>query len=208
MAENKKSFLMYADFKSTFEALSDKEAGKLIKHLMRYVNDENPTCEDKIVKVAFEPIKQQLKRDLKKYEQVKGKRSEAGKASAEQRKQKATNSTSVQSAEQKPTNSTVTGNGTVNVTVTEIEKTRAEITIKPNQRDIFFKDIENSQYLELTARDNGTDLKTVKAYIPTFRTKANPVYTEYDDFVRHFRSSFALHHKKNSQNQKPAKELG
>lgn len=199
---------MYADFKSTFDALSDKEAGKLIKHLFRYVNDENPTCEDKIVKVAFEPIKQQLKRDLKKYEQVKGDRSKAGKLSAELRKQKATKPTSVESVEQKPTNSTVTDNGTVNVTVTEREAPHTEITIKPNQRDIFFKDLENSKFLELTARDNGTDVKTVKAYIPVFRPKSKTLYTEYDDFVNHFRSSFALYHKKNSQNQKPAKELG
>ena len=40
--KNKKSFLLYADWKETFETLSDDKAGELIKHIFAYVNDENP----------------------------------------------------------------------------------------------------------------------------------------------------------------------
>lgn len=40
MADNKKSFVLYTDSKDTFEELSDQEAGKLIKHIFRYVNNE------------------------------------------------------------------------------------------------------------------------------------------------------------------------
>ena len=66
--ENKKSFVAYCDWQETFEELSDSEAGKLVKHLFNYVNDKNPETSDKLTKMCFIPIKQSLKRDLKKYE--------------------------------------------------------------------------------------------------------------------------------------------
>jgi len=68
MAENKKSFVCYCEWQETFEELDDAEAGKLIKHIFKYVNDENPKTDSKTVKLCFIPIKQTLKRDLKKYE--------------------------------------------------------------------------------------------------------------------------------------------
>lgn len=67
MAENKKSFILYCDIIHTLEKLSDDDAGKLFKHILRYVNDLNPTTDHLITEIAFEPIKQQLKRDLVKY---------------------------------------------------------------------------------------------------------------------------------------------
>lgn len=69
MAKNKKSFILYADQKGVFEQLPDEYAGKLIKHIFKYVNDENPISEDLIINIAFEPIKQCLKRDLQRWEE-------------------------------------------------------------------------------------------------------------------------------------------
>jgi hypothetical protein len=68
MAKNKKGFVLYADQHELFSQLTDEQAGKLIKHVFRYVNDEDPQTDDIIINLAFTPIKQQLKRDLKKYE--------------------------------------------------------------------------------------------------------------------------------------------
>ena len=79
MAENKKSFVAYCDWQETFEELSDEEAGKLVKHLFNYVNDKNPETSDKLTKMCFIPIKQSLKRDLKKYEKYVHKQSVNGK---------------------------------------------------------------------------------------------------------------------------------
>jgi len=59
--------------------LTDEEAGKLIKHLLSYVNDEAPVLEDRMLEIVFEPIKQSLKRDLDKRQEIKKKRSEAWK---------------------------------------------------------------------------------------------------------------------------------
>lgn len=78
MAENKKSFVLYADQKDLFNKLPDAVAGKLIKHIFSYVNDENPTTDDLLIEVAFEPIKRQMKRDLEKWEDKITRKSEGG----------------------------------------------------------------------------------------------------------------------------------
>ena len=46
MAENKKGFVLYADLIHTVKLLEDEQAGKLFKHVLSYVNDENPVCDD------------------------------------------------------------------------------------------------------------------------------------------------------------------
>ena len=91
MAKDKKGFILYADQKELFEQLPDDKAGQLIKFIMKYVNDENPSTEDLIINLAFTPIKQQLKRDLEKFEQTKVNRSIAGKAGADKRWQNIAN---------------------------------------------------------------------------------------------------------------------
>jgi hypothetical protein len=77
--QGKKSFVLYTDQREVFDELSDEDAGKLIKHIFAYVNDEDPITEDKLLKVAFLPIKTQLKRDLKMWDEKKSQRAEAGK---------------------------------------------------------------------------------------------------------------------------------
>ncbi len=78
MADNKKGFLLYADQKGIFDKLPNDKAGELIKFIFSYVNDENPKIDDLLLEIAFEPIKTQLKRDLVKWEGLKGDRSTAG----------------------------------------------------------------------------------------------------------------------------------
>jgi len=112
MAENKKSIIVYADWIDKFEELNDDEAGRLIKHFFRYVNDLNPEYPDRTTKLMFIDIKATLKRDLTKWEEKAPLRSEkarvAGLASAKARElKKQLNSTNELQVELKPTNSTV-----------------------------------------------------------------------------------------------------
>lgn len=79
MASGKTSFVLYCDLNHTVGHLTDEQAGRLFKHILRYVNDENPITDDAITNISFEPIKQQLKRDLKKWKGEKKKKSLAGK---------------------------------------------------------------------------------------------------------------------------------
>jgi hypothetical protein len=122
MAENKKSFVLYADQRGIFDKLNDEQSGKLIKHIFAYVNDEEPEG-DFVTELAFESIMRQLKRDLTKWGETREGRSKAGKASAEARRlrkeQEATNSTNVKSVQQTSTNPTVNDNVTVNVNVND-----------------------------------------------------------------------------------------
>lgn len=67
MAQGKKSVLLYCDIIHTVEKLDNETAGQLFKHYLRYINDQNPETDNPIVDIVFEPIKQTLKRDLKKY---------------------------------------------------------------------------------------------------------------------------------------------
>ena len=79
MAEGKNKIIVYKDWIKKFEALKDAEAGKLIKHFFRYVNDLNPVAPDRITELSFIDIEQTLKRDLKKWETFVDKQSENGK---------------------------------------------------------------------------------------------------------------------------------
>jgi len=117
MAEDKKSFIAYADWKETFDKLPDEIAGKLIKHIFAYVNDENPISNDFIIDAVFSNIKNTLKRDLKKWELQLEQRRNAGKKSAEQRALTKSNERSI-SFNEKTRNSTVS----VSVSDSDINK--------------------------------------------------------------------------------------
>ncbi len=79
MAKDKNSFLIYCDIIHTVDKLDDLQAGKLFKHLLKYVNDLNPVADDIVTEIAFEPIRQSLKRDLQKYETIRERNSENAK---------------------------------------------------------------------------------------------------------------------------------
>jgi hypothetical protein len=140
MANDKKSFVLYSDLIKSIDHLTNEEKGILFNHLLEYVNDKNPILTDRLILTAWKPIELQLKRDLIKFEEVKFKRSEAGKRSAELRalkndEQNLTNSTSVESVEQTLTNPTVNDNDNVNVNVInnniDSRKLKFANTLKP-----------------------------------------------------------------------------
>jgi len=70
MADNKKSFLLYCDIIHTVKKLPKDKAGELFIHILEYVNDLAPVANDTIIELVFEPIKQSLKRDLIKYQNI------------------------------------------------------------------------------------------------------------------------------------------
>ena len=114
MAKDKKSFVAYCDWLESFEELTDEEAGRLAKHLFRYVNDLNPEAPDKITKMCFIPIKQSLKRDLVKYEE----RAERARLNgAKGGRPKTQKTQSVISEPKKPDSVNVSVNDNVNVIV-------------------------------------------------------------------------------------------
>ena len=135
MAENKKGFVLYCDLIHTVNQLPNDKAGELFKHVLSYVNDEYPVTDDLLINVTFEPIKQQLKRDLKKYESRQKQFSDAGKRSAEVRKLQR-EATTLNNVNKRSTNPTVTV--TVKDTVTDIkEKKKTKKVFSPPSYEDF-----------------------------------------------------------------------
>lgn len=79
MAE-KKSFILYLDYKMHFDLLTNEQKGILINALFEFAeNGEVQKFEDKVVEMAFSFISVQMKRDKEKYDEVCERRREAGK---------------------------------------------------------------------------------------------------------------------------------
>jgi len=134
MAKDKKSFVAYCDWLETFEELTDEEAGKLVKHLFRYVNDKNPEAPDRLTKMCFIEFKRTLKRDLKKYEGYLEKQRENGKRGGRPKKPKKPNPLNENPTEPKKAdsvNDNVNDNDTVSDNETK-EKHRLILWIEEN----------------------------------------------------------------------------
>ena len=282
MAENKKSVLLYCDIIHTVSELTNEEAGILFKHYLSYINDLNPIAPDKLTQIVFEPIKQNLKRDLKKWEAKVGNFSEAGKISVKAKRLinqpqlyiiklyndneafikvgvtdfsvsrrfrssgdgmsklgykfdvlyqyfKSDYNVSLIDVESAVGNkfrdvqylpknkfggylecyeidylediklfcdkmfnvvkycSTIsTVNDTVKDNDTDIVKVK-DIN-KNTVSEIWFKDLENSTYLERIAMDNKLTIQQVKNKLPEFKPKMNIEYKTFNDLVNHFKN--------------------
>ena len=126
MAKDKTSFILYCDQQGVFNKLPDEIAGKLIKHIFAYVNDENPPCDDLLLTIAFEPIKTQLKRDLRKYDDYIEKQKFNGAKGGRPKKDEETQITQPFFQEPKKAD-----NVNVNATVKDIKVNR-DVFIKPS----------------------------------------------------------------------------
>lgn len=84
-SNGKKSFVLYSDLINIVEKIITKdresgsnEAGELFYGILEYVNGVVPEFATFATEMAFEPIKNQLDRDFQKWEDIRKKRSEAG----------------------------------------------------------------------------------------------------------------------------------
>lgn len=74
----KENFLLKKSAIEVFESLSDEDAGKLIKGILRYVNKKDMELSG-YLKTIFIPIKQEIDSNEKKYEEICNMRKEIGK---------------------------------------------------------------------------------------------------------------------------------
>ena len=77
--EPKKSFVFYLSWRSAINLLNDSQKAELLNAIFDYVSGEAVFINDGGVNICFEFIKSDIERDLEKWENVKNKRSEAGK---------------------------------------------------------------------------------------------------------------------------------
>lgn len=168
--EGKKSFVLYTDQREVFDELSDEDAGRLIKHIFSYVNDENPSTDDLLLKVAFLPIKTQLKRDLKIWDEKKLQRAEAG------RKGGIAKSSNAKQSLANPSNATndvanLAVNVNVNGNVNDIYKqTASELNVDEESHNQIFRDLwKSTVWLEGIAMKNKVTTKEVQNHLNEFR---------------------------------------
>lgn len=166
MAQDKKSFIAYVDWGKVFEELDDAEAGRLAKHLFRYVNDENPEPPDKLTKLVFIPIMNTLKNDLKKWENYTEKQKANGLKGGRPKIKKANETQITQAFLSEPKKADIV-NVNVNVNDNVNEEKEGEETpekLNPsknylNRLDIDLKEcfenvISNEVYLETISMNN------------------------------------------------------
>lgn len=159
--EGKKSFVLYTDQREVFDELSNEDAGKLIKHIFSYVNDEDPITEDLLLKVAFLPIKTQLKRDLKMWDEKKIQRSEAG------RKGGVAKASNAKQTLAKPSNAT---NDVANLAVNVNVNVNDNVNIDTHNQ--IFRELWGARiWLEGIAIKNKVTTKEVQDHLNEFRTE-------------------------------------
>jgi len=135
MAENKKSFLLYADIIYTVSKLSLSRRGKLFTMILDYVNDKNPTTNDIQVDLVFEPIKRNLKRDLEKYTQYVEKQKVNGAKGGRPKSNKKTQKTQAFILKpKKGDNDNVNDNDNVYKYIKEKEKEKIELFEMQNKK--------------------------------------------------------------------------
>jgi hypothetical protein len=166
--EGKKSFVLYTDQREVFDELSDEDAGRLIKHIFSYVNDENPSTDDLLLKVAFLPIKTQLKRDLKMWDEKKLQRAEAG------RKGGLAKSSNAKQSLANPSNATNdVANLAVNVNVNGndiYKQTSSELKVDVESHNQIFRQLwKSTAWLEGIAIKNKVTTKEAQNHLNEFR---------------------------------------
>jgi hypothetical protein len=186
MAKDKKSFVAYCDWLESFEELTDEEAGKLAKHLFRYVNDLNPEPPDKITKMCFIPIKQSLKRDLVKYEERADRARENGAKGGRPKTQK---TQSVISEPKKPdsVNVSVNVNDSVNVKDDGIKPPSLEEVISYFDENGYTKESATKmfEYYEESRKPSGRVWKDGRGNtVKNWKQKARSIWFKPDNLKK------------------------
>lgn len=113
----KDSFILYTEQKEVIDKLTDEQAGKLIKAIYEYVETDKMPQLDSLLEIVIIPFKQNIDRNIDKWEQIKQKRSEAGKIGAEIKKQKQAKLANANFVKSKEANQAVNVNENVNENV-------------------------------------------------------------------------------------------
>ena len=146
----KDSFILYTEQKEVIDKLTDEQAGKLIKAIYEYVSTGKLPKLDPLLDIAITPIKQNLDKNADKYEEVKKKRSEAGKIGAEIKKQKQAKQANANFAKSKQANKAVNVNvnDNVNVNVNDNNNNNASDSCVDGLQDVI--DFYNDNVGQLT----------------------------------------------------------
>ena len=169
---DKKSFVMYCDYKKHFSLLSPEDQGHLLMAIFDYVESGAEPQLEATPLMAFSFIQAQLDRDLESYRETCKRRAEAGRKSGEARRAKAeateqegTKRTSVHSVQQNEQEGT---KRTDNDTDTENENDTE------NDTDIYNRGNSGESPRKKTTRFVPPTVEEVQAYCNERGNRVNP----------------------------------
>ncbi len=113
------SFILYTEQKAVIDKLTDEQAGKIIKAIYEYAETDKMPKLDNVLDLVITPFKLVLDRNNNKWQDIKKKRSEAGKIGAEIKKQKQAKQANAKFDKQTKANQAVNVNDNVNVNVND-----------------------------------------------------------------------------------------
>lgn len=132
---SRKSFVLYTEWEDAFDNQPNDVAGELIKAIFDYVRSEDiPQTGNSIVNAMFSILKPAIDRNIGKYDAAIEQRKEAGKRSAEKRKQ---NSTTVNERIRTCTDSV---SDSVSTKVDEESRKKDSPKVSLSDRNLKFKD--------------------------------------------------------------------
>ena len=152
------SFVLFTEYAEHMELLSMEQRGVLFTAIMAYEMGADLPEMDDCVKMAFSFIRANLDRTNQKYEDTKKKRSAAGLASAEaKRNKREQTATNINKRQQTATKSTVNVNVNVNDNVKK-EKVNQKEKLSPAVREELEQFIEHRKKIKKPMTDHAVEL--------------------------------------------------
>jgi hypothetical protein len=192
MAEGKKSFVLYCDLIHTVKKMKQKDKAELFDHILAYVNDLDPKTSNTTVELVFEPIKQQLKRDLQKWKSLQKRNSENGKLGGRPKTQNNPNNPDgLEETQENPEKPKKAVNVTVTDTVNESDNDEEYAhDFFPGQKSVFTSaDLTGSSHLDVIALEMGLTKHHVSNMLENFhkaRRMDGKTYESMVDLRSHF----------------------
>lgn len=162
----KDSFILYTEQKAVLDKLTDEQAGKLIKAIYEYEETGIMPELDTVLDLVITPFKTALDKNADKWEEIKQKRSEAGKIGAEKKKQKEAkeaNANFDEQKEQKEANQAVYVNEDVNVSVND--NVNEDVTNLLSNKDV---EAVQKTIIETLGNTNLTVIQEAISYLDDF----------------------------------------
>lgn len=190
MAKGKKTFIFYSDWINMIREMKDSDAGELLKYVLSYVNDENPTTENPFVKIVFGHMKPMLKDDLDKWDLIREKRRKAGSKGGKQ-----TQANAKQMLEHAKQVQAVNDNVNVSTNVDESKIDETYLKFRDNYKTYSAQLLNDEIFINSIAReffktqDKNIQKATLRKYLNEYLNRLDQdkkVHNNKKQFMEHF----------------------
>ena len=165
--ENKKSFIIYSDWERYFLALSDQQAGMLLKALFAFVSRDEEIELEPMAQMAFMFMSDQIIRDTQKWKEVCDKRSVLGAKGGKARANKANASTEKQNEANASTEKQIQAIASTEKQIQAIASSEKQI------QAIASNEMQNEANQADTVTDTVTETETVTDTVTETETDIN-----------------------------------